>query len=167
MKSNKVADWLQSLGNLGIVLGLIFVGFQLYQDRQLKLAELSAAYFEARIQANAAAMGDTPYRSIVKAAMNPSSMTPEDAYIFLLNQDNWRSLDMRYAALEGIGLGPNNWQEYSGLPLESKTPMGIRDTKYWMTKSNNFPQEFRDKVHQELEQPGQENPLLLMACVLL
>jgi len=88
MDTSKAANWLQIIGNVGIVLGLVFVGFQLYQDRQLKLAELSAGYFDSRILANSASMGEDPQKSIVKAAISPSTMTAEDAYVFLLNLDN-------------------------------------------------------------------------------
>ena len=155
MTPKTLADWLQVLGNLGLVLGLIFVGIQLYQDRQLKLAELRAAHFEARIMANSAAMGDAAYKSIVKAATDPESMTTEDAYIFLLNLDNWRSLDLRSASLERLGLYTESWQEYSGLILEAQTPMGVRDTRRWVEGGTNYPPAFRDKVEALLNDPKQ------------
>lgn len=40
MNSNRVTYWLQIGGNLALLVGLVFVGVQLYQDRQLKRAEL-------------------------------------------------------------------------------------------------------------------------------
>ncbi len=157
MRLNKLSDSLQILGNIGLVVGLIFVGIQLYQDRQLKLAELRAAHFEARIMANSAAMGDAPYKSIVRAATDPESMTAEDAYIFLLNLDNWRSLDLRSASLERLGLYTESWQEYSGLILEAQTSMGVRDTRRWVEGGTNYPPAFKEKVEELLNDPTQLN----------
>ena len=37
MESSKLGFWLQICGNIGILLGLVFVGVQLYQDRQLDI----------------------------------------------------------------------------------------------------------------------------------
>ena len=155
MEARKIADWLQVLGNLGIVLGLFFVGLQLYQDRQLKTAELVAGYFDTRIMANIGVMGDEPHRSIVKAATDPDAMTPEDAYIYFANLDSWMSLWMRYARLAEFGLVRDDWVEWSGMPLEAGTPMGIREVRSFVAANADvFPEAFRVKLKADLEDPA-------------
>lgn len=154
METRKLADWLQILGNVGIFVGLFFVGFQLYQDRQLKQAELSAAYFAERISANSAAMGEDPHKSIVKAATDPDSMTAEDAYIYLLNLDNWMSFWMRSSRLEQFDLSSDDWQNFAGASLEFGTPMGIRHMERFLSRPNNLPKKFVDKLREQLNEPG-------------
>ena len=156
METRRLADWLQILGNVGIVIGLIFVGFQLYQDRQLKLADLAAGYFDSRILANSAAMGDEPFKSIVKAAVSHETMTAEDAYIFFLNLDNWKSLDMRSSRMQQLGLYTDSWQT-RGLILEAKTEIGLREMSHWLSQGTNFPPEYMEKLQRQLEEPGLES----------
>jgi len=156
-----MADWLQILGNIGIVIGLFFVGVQLYQDRQLKEAELTSAYFESRIQANIAAMGENPQASIVKAATNPEAMTPEDAYVSFLNLDNWGSLWMRYSRLESLGLQNPRWQDSQGLFLEFGTPFGVRWAKHYIdTNGWVLPEAFREKLEAQVAEPERSKQFL-------
>jgi len=158
METQKLAHWLTIVGNLGIVVGLFFVGFQLYQDRQLKQAELSSAYFETRILSNIAAMGEEPQKSIVKAATNPDQMTPEDAYIFLLHADNWSSLWLRFNRLERLGLQAGApWQEFSGLGLEFSTPIGLRWAERFIERTDEIlPRDFVAKLKEQVREPGRE-----------
>jgi hypothetical protein len=154
MDTRKLADWLQILGNVGIVIGLFFVGFQIYQDRQLKRAELAAGYFENRILANSVAMGEDPQVSIVKAAVDPDAMTPEDAYVYFLNLDNWMSLWMRYSRLEELGMSSDDWQDFSGMMLDFGTPMGVRHVERWIRGNKHaLPEEFVAKLRDQLSEP--------------
>ena len=60
MESSKVGYWLQVGGNIGILLGLVVVALQLYQDRQLKAAEMVMAQLDNAIQIRLALMGEEP-----------------------------------------------------------------------------------------------------------
>ena len=82
MESSKLGYWLQVGANLGILLGLIFVGLQIQQDRELKQVEMLSRTWTDLFEREIAAMGDEPYRAIVKAASNPEELTEEEIYVY-------------------------------------------------------------------------------------
>ena len=82
MESNKFGYWLQVGANLGILLGLVFVGLQMLQDRELKRLEMVSRCVTDLFERELVAIGDEPYRAIVKAALNPEELTEEDIYVY-------------------------------------------------------------------------------------
>ena len=100
----KLNDWLQTIGNIGILLGLFFVGYQLYQDRELKKAELAFLGMDSNIQLSLALAGEDPFRAIVKLAVNPESATDEDRYIASKVFDALMFSRRRLFLMEAMGL---------------------------------------------------------------
>ncbi len=126
MDSNKISNWLQVAGNFGLLAGLLVVGYQLYQDRQLKRAELIFASFETNQDRAFTLMGERPHEAIVRAAYKPDETTAEDAYVVALALETYlRSLD-RSAVMEDLGVFTGGWREGErpGLAYEFGTEVG-------------------------------------------
>ena len=128
METKRYGNWLQIGGNLAVVVGLVFVGYQLYQDRQLKRAELIFAGFETMQNRALALMGENPHEAIVRAAYTPGEASAEDAYIVGLALDTYLlSLD-RNAVMENLGVFESGWREGErlGVAYEGGTEIGER-----------------------------------------
>lgn len=128
MERNRVTTWLQLGGNLAVLVGLLFVGFQLYQDRELKRAELIFAGFDTTQNRMIALLGEDPQRALVKAATEPEQLTEEEAYVagtylfMALNNMN------RSAVMEDLGVWGDGWRQDPRpvLPWEFGTELGRR-----------------------------------------
>jgi hypothetical protein len=77
----RLSNWLQVAGNLGVVVGLVFVGYQLVQDRELKRTELMFWTMDTLQQLHLSLAGEQPHESLVKLAIAPDDATEEDRYI--------------------------------------------------------------------------------------
>ena len=115
MDSTRTAGWLQILGNIAIVLGLLFVGLQLYQDRQLKQADFIWSLRSSWIQTELTTLGEEPYKAIVKAAVDPKSLTDEESYILarLVAIDVMLAQNLR--DLETLGVMSSTWRDRGGI----------------------------------------------------
>ena len=137
MESSKLGYWLQVGANVGLLLGLVFVGLQMQQDRELKRVEMVSRTWTALFEREIAAMGDEPYRAIVKAAVNPDKLTDEDIYVY----QTYLSVVLigwgRRMALEQNELFAPTWKATTGIPLE------------FMTKICEGLMEFLMKIHFE------------------
>ena len=71
-------DSIQYLANIALVMGLVFVGFQLYQDRQLKVAELAFESMNSAILVSLASAGENPQVALAKAIDQPEALTTEE-----------------------------------------------------------------------------------------
>ena len=80
MNFGRISDSLQIIGNFGVILGLLFVGFQLYQDRELKRAELSFASINSAIDVAIAGIGEDPQQTVAKSVENPESLSNADLF---------------------------------------------------------------------------------------
>ncbi|NKC01792.1 MAG: hypothetical protein GKR90_25285 [Pseudomonadales bacterium] len=81
MSMHRWSSLLQIVGNLGVLVGLFFVGYQLIQDRELKTAELGFLHMDSAEKLHLSLAGEEPHKSIVKLAIAPETATEEDRYI--------------------------------------------------------------------------------------
>lgn len=104
MESNKIGYWLQVGANIGILAGLILVGFQINQNTKIAHADLTARSYELTMQLNRAMMGENPAAALAKAGTDPSSLTDEE--LIVINNFNWAwwNHNTRYELLNEQGL---------------------------------------------------------------
>ena len=81
MESNKLGYWLQVSANIGILAGLLLVGFQINENTEIARTELTARSYELSMEMGLALMGENPAAALVKAATDPSSLTDEELTI--------------------------------------------------------------------------------------
>ena len=78
MDSNKVANWLQIGGNIGIVVGLILVAVQIKQSSDLAHAQLVSDGYAMSISLQLALAGEEPGVAWTKAINDPENVTDDD-----------------------------------------------------------------------------------------
>ena len=152
MEASKLGYWLQVGANIGILLGLVFVGLQMLQDRELKRVELFSRTVTDLFERELAAMGDEPYRAIVKAASNPEELTEEEIYVYQTYLSvillGWHRRNL----MEQKGLFDSSWQARAGIPVEAMTKPGA---KYLVERleSGYFPKFLSDRLLADVRNP--------------
>ena len=156
MESSRLGYWLQVGANIGILLGLVFVGLQIQQDRELKRVEMVSRMVTDLFERELAAIGDEPYRAIVKAASNPEELTEEEIYVYQTYLNvillGWH----RRKSMEQNGLFDSSWQETTGIPVEAMTKPGA---KYLAERleSGYFPKALSDRLLADVRNPDFAN----------
>jgi hypothetical protein len=103
MDSSKAANWLQILGNLGLIVGLVLVAVQIKQNNDLAKAQLLSDGWLAGIQWNLAQIGENPAISIARASAAPDQLTDEDLIVLDGIVAAHRLLGTRAASLDAAG----------------------------------------------------------------
>ena len=151
MKKDALPYWLQIGANVGLLIGLVFVGLQLYQDRQLKTAELIAGSLQEHHARNLALMGDDPASTLSK--LNSShELDDRDQFIARAYFDarfaNWS----RNSILESLELLSTNWS--NGIVLADHlwaNQYGIKAVESYLRDSPFLTAGLRAKLSAELE----------------
>jgi hypothetical protein len=78
MESSKFGYWLQVSANIGILAGLILVGFQIAQSNSLTATQLFSDSIESQITRDLAVLGETPHLSMMRVMYEPEKATRED-----------------------------------------------------------------------------------------
>ena len=73
MKANRVNSWLTLVANVGIVVGLFLVAFQIKQDADLTKVQLFSDHTNSRREWNQAMMGSDPMRVVAKSIERPTN----------------------------------------------------------------------------------------------
>ena len=151
MKNNTLPYWLQVGANIGLLLGLVFVGLQLYQDRQLKTAELIAGSLQEHHDRNVALMGDDPASTLSKLDSS-EALDDRDEFIagayFDARFANWS----RNSILENLGLLSAGWS--NGVFLADHlwaNQYGIQAMETYLGGSQYLTDGLRNQLSTELE----------------
>ena len=72
-------DWLHIISNLAIIAGLLIVVFELNQSRNLAYGQILTDEMTRFNDRHLALMGDDPRDAIVKSALSPDELLPQDA----------------------------------------------------------------------------------------
>ena len=78
MQTSKLADWLQIMGNFGIVAGLILVGFQIKQNSDIAHAQIVSDGFALASNTRLALAGEEPGTILAKSLTAPRELTHEE-----------------------------------------------------------------------------------------
>ena len=104
MNSSKLGNWLQIVGNLGLLTGLVLVAFQIRQNSEITRTQLVHDSFLASQMMQLAFAGENPSKSWTKAIFEPESLTNEDLVVLdWIMRANWTRA-MRIEAMENMGL---------------------------------------------------------------
>ena len=77
----KPEQWLTIGSNLAVLVGLILVGVQIYQNTEITKAQLANDFYLKDMELALSIMGDTPAESWIKAIYSPDEITPVDAAV--------------------------------------------------------------------------------------
>jgi len=162
MDASKMNNWLQILANVGIVVGLMLVGFQMKQNSDLLKTQL--LYDESRriVDFEMQMLGDEPSQIWAKSLTDPKGLTLEEQRVMeamlwiyaehirathllselgLLDDDEWRS---RVQAESGFYYG---------------NPYGFAWWKNYSEDNSNVPQDLIEEVNERLANSSVSNTL--------
>ena len=75
MNAEKVNSWLSLGANIGVVIGLLLVAFQINQDARLTRAQLFSDHTDSRRDWNQTMMGSDPMEVVAKSIEKPEQLT--------------------------------------------------------------------------------------------
>ena len=81
MNSDNLNKWLSLGANIGVVIGLLLVAFQIRQDAELTKAQLFSESTDSRREWNQAMMGNEPMKVVTKSIERPHELTLEELQI--------------------------------------------------------------------------------------
>jgi len=81
VNADKVNKWLSLGANVGVVIGLLLVAYQIKQDADLTKVQLFSESTDSRREWSQAMMGDTPMRVVTKSIERPHELTLEELQI--------------------------------------------------------------------------------------
>jgi hypothetical protein len=118
MDSSKLGNWLQILGNLGLIAGLVLVAVQINQNTEMTRAQmLSEGWITAADNLYARA-GENPASAIARAQTDPVQLTHEDLIVLdaLVSAEWLRAI--RVEVLSSLG--------YEVFPIEDMSRLFVR-----------------------------------------
>ena len=168
MDSSKLANWLQILGNFGLVVGLILVAVQIKQNTDIARAQLFSDGVAIGMNMDLAIMGENPAAVWAKAQSDHQQPTDEElAVLYAFLNYFWKSM-VRTETLTEMGLptrSPQNGaQQFVGGQYGIGDAFGLA---WWdMTKTTGFAGQApatREAVNTLLEQEGRVDHHLFKA----
>jgi len=102
--------WLQLGANIGLIVGLVFLGLQMRQDRELKRLEFVMNTFETSLERTLAEMGENPMKSVEKAVYRPEEMSPQDVLVVTALLNNSYISWWRGTVMEELGVFTGRWR---------------------------------------------------------
>ena len=81
MNAEKVNSWLGLGANIGVVIGLFLVAFQINQDAELTKAQLFSDHTDSRREWSQAMMGDNPMDIVAKSIEHPNELTLAELHV--------------------------------------------------------------------------------------
>jgi hypothetical protein len=107
MKTESINRWLSLAANIGVMLGLVLVAYQIRQDVELTKVQLFSDATSSRKEWNQAMLGSDPMNVVMKSIENPSDLTLAELHVmdaYLVGAVNeLRRLEL----LEAAGLDVN------------------------------------------------------------
>ncbi len=107
MKMDSINRWLSLVANIGVMLGLILVAYQIRQDVELTKVQLFSDATSSRKEWNQAMLGSDPMNVVMKSIESPSELTLAELHVmdaYLVGAVNeLRRLEL----LEAAGLDVN------------------------------------------------------------
>ena len=153
--ASKVVDWLQIVGNLGLIAGLVLVAVQIKQNTDITRAQVTADAWTAELNLALAMMGEEPQLAFTNSVYRPDSLSEEDAvvldryYHFILTQIG------RYRSMEDYNLASNTDNLIRAVTFDLRSPFGAR---WWETaKRHGYYANSRDRIDRVLGESNVPN----------
>lgn len=171
MNSEKMGNWLQILGNFGLIAGLVLVAVQIQQNTTATEAQMISEAIAARNEFQLAIVGEDAAEALAKAIDDPANLTTKELIVlknlqmanYIHRVRNERIIELGYSTLRGpsdlsnatvyeyLGnsFGMAWWQETSSEGLwRGAAPMTASAIEVELTKLGDK-HHLRDKRHLE------------------
>ena len=146
MKSETLSNWLQIAANIGILIGLILVGFQINQASNLQRLQLLYEDEGRAIENESTLLGDNPIEVLQKAMQTPEDLSfGEMRLLEAYHYRPYAQLERRYKAKELLG---ESWKDdVQDVAWVYGTPFG---RAWWDEVKSTAPKEIRELVDDSL-----------------
>jgi len=131
MDMDRLNRWITLGANVGILIGLILVGYEIRQNSALVRAQIVAAAFSDQKALAIAKMGDDYPRALARSIEEPGTMTLEDIAVVQSSLEAQLTEFRRNGIMEEVGVFTGRWrQDIAYLSRPFTTPIG---RKFWDT----------------------------------
>ncbi len=143
--TNRLTQWLTIGSNIAVLVGLILVAAQIYQNTEITKAQLANDYYLMDMQLELDMMGESPIDSWVKAVYSPDEITQTDAAVL----DRYFNFGMvqinRLQTMQSLGLADQeqvrNRIGYLGWHLGNEV-----GRRWWESQKQDLPTNFVEQV---------------------
>ncbi len=127
--SDRLNRWLTLGANLGILIGLILVGYEIKQNSNLVRAQIIVTAFSDQQALAVARMGDDFASALARSIREPENVTLADVAVLESALDAELLELRRNGLMEEVGVFTGRWrQDMKRFSLPFTTPIG---RKYW------------------------------------
>ena len=121
MDSSKLLGWLQFGGTIGVLIGLVLVGAQIYQTTELTKLQMENDWRTGLIERSFIMMGESPADALARAIDDPDSLTTSDFIVLHSYLSSYIEYWNRAKAFSDVGLfHEKRWRQHfdsDGQPL--------------------------------------------------
>ena len=107
MDSTKLVNWLQILGNFGLIAGLVLVAAQIQQNSEITEAQMVSEDRALAVTLRLAVLGENPAMVMAKAIDSPGELTTEDMFVLQAFEAANYYHKSRNEMLHRVGFGTN------------------------------------------------------------
>ena len=136
MNAQAIANWVQIITSVAVLVGLGLVVFELNQTRTLVKTQLTSDGFIIGVQQELALLGDNPGEALTRACMEPETLTPQDVLLLDRLHRGTMSQVERVRVMQQIAGFGLEWEvvaQYSIARIVS-TPFG----RAWWDATGNY-----------------------------
>jgi hypothetical protein len=105
VESGKLANWLQILGNVGLIAGLVLVAVQIKENTDATKAQMVNEGFAAELALRLAVVGENASSALSKAIDRPDALTTEEMVVLTRLQEANFSVRARNEWIDDMGYG--------------------------------------------------------------
>lgn len=126
VKGSNLKTALEISANIGLIAGLVFVGLQFKQDRDLKSAELVFETYRESLNFFVTNMGESPNETVARAVFEPEALTESDLLVLdaIYSWEVVRRLML--ADVEKLGLIEGDWVNAPFTSIVNHSDVGRR-----------------------------------------
>jgi hypothetical protein len=129
MNSAKLNDWMQVAASVGVILSLVFVGFQIQQSRDIAIADIYQQRAAMMIQVLQGTYPVENYEDALSKSLSDQPLTARENELLLFDQSTWFSY------------WENNHFQYQ---------IGLLSEEHWVSSRNSMRDRLRRPIYQDL-----------------
>lgn len=141
MKFSIINQYLQTLGTVGAIVGLIAVAYEIQQSNRIAGSEAAAANWSQWISSNIAMIDSDIAEIRAKAMTNPEELTLAEKVDLDMYLENWVSLyEHNTGATYLLGVeGEEDWGDlYKEATEEAQNIFGSSWSRAWLAENKNW-----------------------------
>ena len=132
VESGKLANWLQIIGNIGLIAGLLLVAVQIKQNTDATKAQMVNEGFAAELALKVAVVGENAASALGKAIDDPDALTTEEMVVLTKLQEANFSVRARNEWIDNLGYGVTSSQLTTAEANAAATVWEYLDTPFGM-----------------------------------